>query len=348
MITAADNSILKVQPLEANALKLFFESMKPLKEHFESPEVAEIMINDFRNIYVEHRGRMQRLELELNQSTLKGAIHALAASVDKSARAGTEKGIINAGHANLRVAAVMRPTAIDGDALSIRKHREQHLSLSDYVQMGAFSRAVARTADESPIFLPGVENEALRGALAEMVRRRKNVLVAGGTSTGKTTLLNALNAEIPPDERVITIEDTQELKVLVPNRVRLLSNLDKGVSTQLLVALCLRLRPDRIIVGEVRGPEAYDFLQALNTGHDGGMGSIHANSAGLALTRLEDLVMQGAPVGAQSTLSAVRRNVAACFDYVLHMRRTGEMRHLSEIVEIRGVRHDEYVLERVF
>ncbi|MBB5428746.1 pilus assembly protein CpaF [Paraburkholderia atlantica] len=348
MSEATDNPLLKLRPLEESAVRMFFESLRPLRECFEAPDVAEIMINDFNNIWIERRGKMHRLDLTLNEAVLDGAISALAASVDKSAVAGTAQGIINAGHKNLRIASVMRPTAIDGNALSIRKHRDKHLSLRDYVNMGAFSLTNARKEKELDLFPPGIQDDALREALSAMVRARRNVLVAGGTSSGKTTLLNALNAEIPEDERVITVEDTMELKLTAPNRVRLLSNPDKGVTTQLLVALCLRFRPDRIIVGEVRSGEAYDFIQALSTGHDGGMGSIHANDARGGLSRLESLAMLGVPPGSRWELADMRKAVADCFHYVIHLRRTGELRHVSEILEIKGFRDGDYVLNRVF
>jgi pilus assembly protein CpaF len=349
MSEAAEHSLLKLRPLEESAVKMFFESVRPLREYFEAPDVAEIMVNDFRNVFIESRGRMHRLDLELNQSTLNGAILSLATSVEKSARAGTSQGIVNAGHSNLRIAAVMRPTAIDGHAMSIRKHRDSTLSFADYVSMGAFSRVKARNENEQGIeFPPGIEDDGLADLLRQLIVARKNILVAGGTSTGKTTLLNACVAEIPDEDRVISIEDTMELKLRVPNRVRFLSNEDKGVSTRVLVALCLRFRPDRIIVGEVRGGEAYDFIQALNTGHDGGLGSIHANDARGALGRLESLAMLGVPAGTRWDLNDLRKNIASCFHYVVHLRRTGELRHISEILEIQGFRDGDYILKRVF
>jgi pilus assembly protein CpaF len=344
-----ENSILKLRPLEANAVKMFFQSLSALKTQLDAPDTAEIMVNNYENIFVEHRGKMERLDVQLNQSTLEGAIRSLASSVEKTAAAGTSQGIINAGHHNLRIAAVMSPTAIDGHALSIRKHRESHLELEDYCSMGAFSAANARPeVADAVAFEKGIEDEALMRALIAIVETRKNVLVAGGTSAGKTTLLNALLSRIPPSERTITIEDTMELKVRVPNRVRLLSNADKNVTMQLLVALCLRMRPDRIVIGEVRGGEAFDLLQALNTGHDGGFASIHSNNARTALSRLESLAMLGIPDGSQWSFDILRKNIADCFHYVVHLRRSGELRHISEILEIRGVENGEYILKRVF
>lgn len=349
MSESLESPLLKLRPLEESAVQMFFESMRPLRAHFETSDVAEIMINNFDNVFIEQRGQMRKLDLILNQATLNGAILSLASSVEKSARAGTSQGIINAGHKGLRIAAVMRPTAIDGHALSIRKHNDKALTLGDYAAMGAFSRVHALPdREERSLFLPGIEDEALMAAVCELIRQRKSILVAGGTSTGKTTFLNALAAEIPPDQRVITIEDTMELKLRVPNLVRFLSNPDKGVTTEALVALCLRFRPDRIIVGEVRGGEAYHFIQALSTGHDGGLGSIHANTARGGLGRLASLAMLGVPLGSQWELADMRQAIADCFDYVIHMRRTGELRHVSEIVEIKGFKDGDYVLNRVF
>jgi Flp pilus assembly CpaF family ATPase len=223
MSESADNQVLKLRPLEAEAVRMFFHALSPLRELLDSPDLAEIMINDYRNVWVERRGVMTRENIDLRPEQLEGAIHSLASSVEKSAKAGSDKGIINAGHQNLRIAAVMSPTSIDGHALSIRKHRESKLTLSDYVNMGAFSAANARPEYAEAIhFEDGIEDEALMRALVALVQSRKNVLVAGGTSAGKTTFLNALIEQIPPDQRVISIEDTMVLKLDVPNRVRLL------------------------------------------------------------------------------------------------------------------------------
>ncbi|AOY97702.1 conjugal transfer protein TrbB (plasmid) [Cupriavidus sp. USMAA2-4] len=346
---APDNLFLQVSQLESSAVSMFFESLAPLRAYLDAPEVAEVMVNHAHSIWVERHGQLVQIDLQLNPTMLEGAIRALASSVDKSAVRGTQQGIINAGYQGLRIAAVMRPTAIDGHALSIRRHREKNLTLDDYVAMGAFSARVARNpAEDRPIFSGPVEDEALRDALTEMVQQRKNVLVAGGTSSGKTTFLNSLVGRIPDSERVISIEDTMELKLSVLNKVRLLSNPDTQVTTQQLVALCLRFRPDRILVGEVRGGEAFDFLQALNTGHDGGMGSLHANSARSALSRLESLAMLGIPLGSRWELDDMRKLIAECFHYVIHLRRSGEMRHVSEVLEIQGFKDGDYVTRRVF
>ncbi|SPS02322.1 CpaF family protein [Cupriavidus taiwanensis] len=345
---SANHPLLQLTQLADSAVSMFFESLAPLHDVIHADDVAEVMINRHNSIWVERRGVMTRLDVELDPFKVEGAIRSLASSVEKSAVRGTSQGIINAGHKGLRIAAVMQPTSIEGHALSIRRHREKNMRLSDYVKAGAFSSRHARTEAETPIFTGRVEDEALAQALGELVRQRKNILVAGGTSSGKTTLLNAMVGEIPPDERVITIEDTTELKPSVPNVVRLLSNADKGVTTQHLVALSLRFRPDRILVGEVRGGEAYDMLQAFNTGHDGGMGSLHAPSPRMALSRLESMALLGIPPGSGWKVEDMRRLIADCIHYVVHMKRSGDMRVLSEIIEIKGFRNNDYEFQRVF
>ncbi|CAG2155413.1 CpaF family protein [Cupriavidus numazuensis] len=347
--SASHHPDLQLTQLEDSAVAMFFESLAPIRSYIEAKDVAEVMVNRHDNIWVERRGEMIRINEQVEPLKLEGAVRSLASSVQKSAVRGTAQGIINAGHKGLRIAAVMKPTAIDGHALSIRRHRETILALSDYARAGAFSSRHARSmATDRPIFDGKVEDDQLANALREVVRQRKNILVAGGTSSGKTTFLNALVTEIPETERVLTIEDTEELKPSVPNKVRLLSNTDKGVTTQQLVALSLRFRPDRILVGEVRGGEAFDLLQALNTGHDGGMASLHANNARAALSRLESLAMLGIPHGSRWELEDMRKLIAECFNYVVHMRRTGEMRHVSEIIEIQGFRDGDYAFNRVF
>ncbi|MWL91448.1 CpaF family protein [Cupriavidus sp. SW-Y-13] len=340
--------LLQLTQLADSAVSMFFESLSPLHDVIHSADVAEVMINRHDSIWVERRGVLTKLDIVLDPIKVEGAVRSLASSVEKSAVRGTAQGIINAGHKGLRIAAVMQPTAIDGHALSIRRHRETNLSLEDYARAGAFSLRNAVTQEEEPIFLGSEEDEALARALEQLMVRRKNVIVAGGTSSGKTTFLNALAGKVPVGDRVLTIEDTMELKLTVPNLVRLLSNKDKGVTTQHLVALALRFRPDRIFVGEVRFGEAFDMLQALNTGHDGGMASLHASSARSALSRLESMALLGIPPGSGWKLDDMRKLIADCIHYVVHMKRTGEMRHVSEIIEIKGFANGDYEIKRVF
>ncbi|AZG17308.1 CpaF family protein [Cupriavidus pauculus] len=345
---ATNHPLLQLTQLADSAVSMFFESLAPLQDVIHAADVAEVMINRHDSIWVERRGVLTKLDIVLDPIKVEGAVRSLASSVEKSAVRGTSQGIINAGHKGLRIAAVMQPTAIDGHALSIRRHRETNLTLEDYAKAGAFSLRNATTQAEEPIFHGNEEDEALVRALEQLMVRRKNIIVAGGTSSGKTTFLNALAGRVPATDRVLTIEDTMELKLTVPNLVRLLSNKDKGVTTQHLVALALRFRPDRIFVGEVRFGEAFDMLQALNTGHDGGMASLHASSARSALSRLESMALLGIPPGSGWKLDDMRKLIADCIHYVVHMKRTGEMRHVSEIIEIKGFSNGEYDIKRVF
>ncbi|GJG97761.1 CpaF family protein [Cupriavidus pauculus] len=348
-------------------MSMFFESLAPLRAFLCDPDVTEVMVNSPDNIWIEMRGVMTRVAVCLTSSQIEGAIRSLAASVQKSAVRGSAQGIVHAAHHGLRIAAVMHPSAVDGHALSIRRHREARLSLDDYMKAGAMvaprdgagggegdvrrphirdALPCARTnaTASADLAVPATEPAELKALLSGMVRSRRSILVAGGTSTGKTTFLNALIGEVPSTERVLSIEDTTELNISVPNRVRLLSNADHGVTAQHLIALSLRFRPDRILVGEVRGGEAFDLLQALNTGHEGGMASIHANNARSALTRLESLAMLGLPDGSRWTINDMRRLIAECFDAVIHMRRAGEHRYISEVAEIHGIHENEYRL----
>ena len=183
MDSSANHPLLQLSQLEESAICMFFESLSQIRPLMEASDVAEVMINRFDNIWVERRGVMSRLDVGIEPAKLEGAIRSLAASVQKSAVRGTAQGIINAGHKGLRIAAVMQPTAIGGHALSIRRHQERNLSLSDYVKAGAFSSRHARRVDEDrPIFAGPVENESLMEALSHLVAQRKNILVAGGTS----------------------------------------------------------------------------------------------------------------------------------------------------------------------
>jgi type IV secretion system protein VirB11 len=222
-------------------------------------------------------------------------------------------------------------------ALAIRKHLETDLSLADYVAAGALSDVSVQTGLHA-----GAGQEELRallsvgdiaGMLSAAVRARKNILISGGTSTGKTTFLNALIREIPAEERLIFIEDTPELQLRHPNAVGLVasrSRLGEGeVSTNDLVAASLRMRPDRIILGELRGEEAYSFLRAVNTGHPGSMTTVHADSAERAVEQITLLVLQaGTRLGREDVHFYVKRTI----DIFVQLARSGGRRHVAQVV----------------
>lgn len=332
--------------LEEQAIRVARAHLSALVPLMEDPTVNEIMVNRADDIWVEHLGVVTRTDITLSETVVRAAIKALAASCHKD-----EALTIDLRMPGLRIAAALPPVAVHGACLSIRKHARKQLALSDYLAQGAFSPAWPATGI-MPVTRPndadtGRGGEALMQFFAWAVESRQNLLIAGGTSSGKTMFLNALVAAMPGGDRILTIEDTAELIVHAPNHVSFESNLDKGVSTRDLIRLALRFRPDRILVGEVRGYEAFDLLDALNTGHSGGACSLHANSALMALARLENMVRM-APEAAGWPLPALRAQIAAVFRFVVQAARVGAMRGPDEIIEVLGVEDGIYVTRSIF
>jgi pilus assembly protein CpaF len=231
-----------------------------------------------------------------------------------------------------RVNAIIHPLALDGPILSIRRFRVNVLSVNDLVANHSLNSAMV---------------ELLKG----MVRARLNLVISGGTGAGKTTLLNILSANIPPDERIVTIEDSAELQMQQPHVVRLETrppNIEgKGTVTQRdLVRNSLRMRPDRIIIGEVRGSEIYDMLQAMNTGHDGSLTTIHANSTRDVLLRLETLMLLA---GIDIPQKAIRELISSSIDLVVQIARFSDgTRKVSSISEIVGMEQDTITMQEIF
>lgn len=303
-------------------------ALAPIRHLLEDPLIQEIEINGPNEVWIERQGIQSREDIALPDSNIRNAISVLARLSNKDARGGTPNGIIDARLDGFRVAAVLPPTAVLGPSICIRKHNPVVLTIDDYIKAGAMPEEMGKV-------------------ITDMVTGRKNILVAGGTSSGKTTYVNALIGLISPDERVVTIEDTVELKVLVPNRVSLESNEQSGVTTRMLIKLALRYRPDRIIVGEVRGGEAYDLLQAANTGHDGCIATLHANSAFDALSRLETMILQA---DVNWPHAAICAQIARTFDYVVFMHRQRGIRRLAEIIQLQDydTAASKYVFKSIY
>lgn len=287
------------------------------------------MINGPNNVWVERAGQgIIKTDVEISEVDIRSAIQLLASLENKEAKARGKESIVDSRLDGFRFAAAMKPTSMLGPSISIRKHNPVHLSLDDYVANGAIP-------------------ENMADVLRKMVKERKNIVVAGGTSSGKTTFVNALIGEVDPGDRVLTIEDTQELKVKVPDWVPLISNEQEGVTTRDLVRLSLRFRPDRIIVGEVRGGEAFDLLDAANTGHDGCLATLHANNCAGALSRFESLVLRA---DIKWPHEAIKAQIADTFDFVVFMARVRTGRKLAEIMAIKGFDFDSkrYITEEVY
>lgn len=328
---------LEVYNAQRHALDVFQHQMGVLKPYFDDPSVTEIMVNAPDSVWIEARGVMSRTDLVIPPKQVESAVKALA-----SANRQDIKAVLDCRMPGFRIAAALEPVALRGVGLCIRKHSQSNRRLDDYLEAGGLARAAAHHRESAP---PPTADEVARGgdALARMirwiVRARKNVVIAGATGSGKTTFMNAFLAEVPGDERILTIEDTSELRVAAPNYVSFEAITEAGVSVRSLVRLALRFRPDRIFVGEVRGPEAYDLLDAMNTGHSGGACSLHANSPELALARLENLVRMNGDA-ANYPLNALRQQISQTIDYVIFCSRIGDRRGPEQLLEVQGIADD--------
>lgn len=298
---------------------LYFGSLQGL---LDDETVSEIMVNGYQNVYVERKGRLQRIDEQLFDSDeeIGRIIDAIVTPLNRHIDA--QSPYVDARLPDgSRVNAIIPPLAIDGPCLTIRKFAKHRLSAEDL--MGA-----------------GTVSATMMNFLSSAVRGRCNILVAGGTGSGKTTFLNVLSGFVPTTERIITIEDTAELQLQQEHVVRLETkpaNTDGAgaVSIHDLVVNSLRMRPDRIIVGECRSSEALEMLQAMNTGHDGSMTTIHANSVRSSFSRLETMVLMG-----DSNLPelVIRQQVASALQLVVHLKRYSDgSRKVDEISALAGM-----------
>jgi pilus assembly protein CpaF len=304
----------------------------PLQPLMDDPTIADILVNTSGTIYVERNGRLEQTDVRFHDDRhLLQVIDRIVSSVGR--RIDDASPMVDARLPDgSRVNAIIPPLAIDGPHLSIRKFNDDALSAEDLVRSGSMSEPMLR-------FLEGV------------VRGRLNVLISGGTGAGKTTLLNALSGFIPATERIVTVEDSAELRLRQPHVVRLETrpaNVEGtgAVPPRLLVVNALRMRPDRIIVGEVRSAEAVDMLQAMNTGHDGSMTTLHANSPRDALSRLETMV---AMADLNLPDRAMRAQISSAIDIVVQASRLSDgSRKVVRISELVGMEGDVITMQDIF
>jgi pilus assembly protein CpaF len=304
----------------------------PLETLLKDPSITDILVNRFDKVYVERKGRLEMVDIRFRDNAhLRQIIDRIVSLVGR--RIDETSPMVDARLADgSRVNAIIPPLALDGPAMSIRRFGSKPMQLEDLIRHGAFPAAVM-------------------DFLSAAVQARCNVLISGGTGSGKTTLLNCLSRYIPADERVVTIEDAAELQLQQPHVVRLETrpaNIEgKGEVTQRdLVKNCLRMRPDRIIIGEVRSGEALDMLQAMNTGHEGSMTTIHANTARDALARLEVMI---AMAGYDIPLRALRHQIASAVQIVVQSRRLpGGRRKVVSVSEISGMEGDNLQMHDLF
>ena len=291
-----------------------------LQELMDDPEVTEIMVNGHEHIYVEKNGQLSLYGKSFaSRERLEDVIQQIVAGCNRVIKTGMPLADARLPDGT-RIHAALPPVAVDGPVLTIRRFPVRAMDMEDLLRMGTLD-------EETAAFLQ------------QLVRCGYSVMIGGGTSAGKTTFLNALSAYIPPGERLITIEDTAELRIPGErNLVRLEAknaNLQEARSITIrdLIRAALRMRPDRIIVGEVRGEETIDLLQSLNTGHDGSLSTAHANSAGDMLLRLETMALMGMAM----PLEAIRRQIASGIDIFVQLGRDrNKQRRLLEIAEVTG------------
>ena len=314
--------------------ELFYSVRKldVLQELIDDNTVTEIMVNGPDCIFVERAGKLTRWKKSFtSKEKLEDVIQQIVGKCNRVVNESMP--IVDARLENgARVNAVIYPVALNGPILTIRRFPDEPITMEKLISLGSLTRECAEF-------------------LAVLVKARYSIVIGGGTGSGKTTFLGALSEYIPKDERIITIEDNAELKIQgIANLVRLeakMANMEGGVSIGIrdLIKSALRMRPDRIIIGEVRGGEAVDMLQALNTGHDGSLGTAHANSSKDMLSRLETMTLMGVDL----PLEAIRRQIASGVDILIHLgRMRDKSRKVLEISEVCGVENNEIKIQSLF
>jgi pilus assembly protein CpaF len=304
----------------------------PIEPLLRDDSVTEVMVNGFDKVYVERNGKLERSEVRfVDESHVMRIIDKIVSQIGR--RVDEASPMVDARLPDgSRVNAIIPPLALNGPTLTIRKFSRDPYTINDLITFGTLS---ARSAQ----------------FLAAGVKGKLNVLISGGTGTGKTTTLNAMSAFIPGDERIVTIEDAAELQLQQEHVITLESrpsNIEGSgeIKIRELVRNALRMRPDRIIVGEVRGAETLDMLQAMNTGHEGSLTTIHANSPRDALSRLETLVMTG---GVELPHRAIREQIASAFDLLIQIQRLVDgSRRVTHITEVLGMEADVVTMQDIF
>ena len=303
-----------------------------LQELVDDPNITEIMINGPDCIFIEQNGRLYQSDLQFgSQEKLHDVIQQIVADCNRVVNEASP--IVDARLRNgARVNVVLGPVALNGPIVTIRRFPDKPIMMEDLISYGSVTEEVCNL-------------------LSRLVRAKYNIFISGGTGSGKTTFLNALSYYIPKDERIITIEDSAELQILgIPNLVRMETrnaNVEgcREITIRDLIKTSLRMRPDRIIVGEVRGGEAFDMMQCLNTGHDGSMSTGHANSSQDMLNRLENMILMGMEI----PLTAIKQQIASGIDIIVHLGRLRDRsRKVLEIVEVQGFIESNIVIKPLY
>lgn len=304
----------------------------PLEPLLKDPDIADILINGHRSCFVEKKGRLTQVQVPFkDEAHLLRIVNKIVAAVGR--RVDESQPMVDARMSDgSRFNAAIRPIAVDGPLVSIRKFSKHKLGLNQLVEFGALTQNMAEV-------------------LAAAVHARKTTIISGGTGTGKTTMLNALSAYISEDERLITIEDAAELQLQQPHVARMETrpaNVEGHgeLKQRDLVKNALRMRPDRVILGECRGEEAFDMLQAMNTGHEGSMATIHANTPRDAIGRLEQMLgMTGMPM----TVQSIRSQISSAIDLIVQLTRMSDgKRKVTSVAEVTGMEGDVIQMQEIF
>jgi pilus assembly protein CpaF len=315
-----------------NGFEVILPFLRPIESLILNPDISEIMVNGSERVFIERAGFIEPVPgLALTEKSLMIAVRNIARRLgsDISESAPILDSRLPDGS---RVAAVIPPCSVNGVTLTIRKFNARHFTIEDLIEIGTLPRALAN-------------------CLKQAVLNRKNILTSGGTGTGKTTLLNILAGFIPNSERLVIIEDTAEIQLHKQNLIRFEARREQdglpAVTIRDLLRATLRHRPDRIILGEIRGREAFDLLQLLNTGHSGTLSTVHASSAAQGLARFTNCVLQS---GIELPYRAIKSNIADSLNFIIQLERRPGQRFISEVLEIKGYgsESDQYEFTRVY
>lgn len=295
-------------------LAQLMDTLEVLRPQFNDALVSDIMINGPDDVFVDRQGREVKVDVALPASNIRAAISLIAGLMEKEVGVKNRQSVLSARLPGFRVEAILPPVAVNGPTMCIRRHASRVFSLAEYVENGVVSPEYA-------------------DLLSQAVRSQENFLIVGGTGSGKTTLMNTALSLVPPEQRLFVIETVHELQIVSPNKVLVECDDEQGMTPRKAVRTAMRYAPKRVIVGELRGPEAYDWLDAANTGHPGSAATIHANGAASGLARLENLVLMA---GMGIPHEALKVAIADTVQWLFFIRREGGVRKVTEVCRVEG------------
>lgn len=306
-------------------LAQLMDALDVLRDHFLDVETNNIMINGPNDVFITKGPKKIKLKVELPAASIRTAITLIASLVEKEVGEKSKQRILSARLPGFRVEAILPPVAVNGPTMCIRRHASRVFSIEEYIASGVISEAYA-------------------GLLNTAILAKENFLIVGGTGSGKTTMMNTALSLVPPEERLFVIEQVHELQIVAPDAVLVECDEDQGINARKAVRTAMRYEPGRVIVGELRGPEAYDWMDAANTGHPGSAATIHANSAGRALGRLENLLLM-ANMGVPH--EAIRVSIGESVQWMFYIEKKNGSRLVSQVCRLHEFDRtkNEYVLE---